>query len=79
MANSEYSNYFTVVVYPLEFTRWVKLLDLGYIYQSPVHYSNEQKINSPDIAYNFYYNEFSMTTSRNAWTMTGKQKNGISI
>lgn len=38
MANSKYSYYFTVVIYE-EFTRLHKLLELGSIYQSPIHYS----------------------------------------
>lgn len=38
MANSKYSYYFTVVIYE-EFTRMYQLLELGSIYQSPVHYS----------------------------------------
>lgn len=41
--NNDKSYFFTCVIYP-EFTRLNKLYDLGYIYESPIHYDNPDEL-----------------------------------
>ena len=65
MANSDYSYYFTVVIYPDEFRRLEKLLQVGNIYQSPIH---ELK---PIIPLN---NSTCIIPAKNEWVLYGSNK-----
>ena len=68
MPKPEYSNYFTVVIYS-EFNRLEKLLELGQIYQSPIHFSkNNHYVREPP-------KQFDIITATTEWILYGSKEN----
>lgn len=68
MGKPIYSNYFTVVIYD-EFKRLDKLLELGQIYQSPIHFS-KLRHHSRERP-----NEFGLVEATNEWRLYGAKEN----
>ena len=68
MPKPEYSNYFTVVIYA-EFNRLEKLLELGQIYQSPIHFSrNNHYVREPP-------KPTDIISATNEWILYGSKEN----
>ena len=66
MPKPEYSNYFTVVIYA-EFNRLEKLLELGQIYQSPIHFSRNHVREPPK--------SNDIVSATNEWILYGSKEN----